>query len=850
MLSERKKLLALLSKRRELEQVLEHYNNNGNNSNNNTSAIIQAQLNEMIPSLIHFFKCTDPADLAQKYPTTAVMQAAAEKQRYFAPRKIGLNSKAAQVYEQIRDNGTDAEYLEFVRMTKTTFLSVVASVLKQNPIFKQTRGLEPIEKQLAITLWRMGHHGKDAGIGDASRIFGLSEGSIMKCTQRCMEALKGIAVDVVRWPSQGEKRAIKNRIRELGKRPSIALASSNTSDDPLLEDEPIDDAIGILINMKVVLHTRPLITNRDEFMFPVPPRFLDAAAEWFASSGKTHCGQELAVLGIDYPASTCSTPTPATGPRPRKRRKASSRADLQETSQGSTGKDKDAEVDHYAESDALKRNPCNNQISLSGGDVQDSRSDQTTPISTTSTPSTSAATTTMSETTPITGQSETLVDKDAARATSATIDPAEDETQSDPAVIDTPTGVSKIKTGGYVRRDYGYNVLMVCDSTTRVRLVETMKPASWSDQQSLESSPLLNTTTSYFDDGEYLVADGTFTLGDTILPATPVSAPSGSISCSASATPGATTITTATGGDNVIRIKMEDEDMSELDTAEIEEMEAHKRLYESLARIHKRAQDCERILKARFPSLLGVRVQVKDDQVGHDNVRSWIMACATIHNLVLADDTSFNPEWMRQLDHWEKVYDAHQELVARYLWRINNKPRRIPSKKSDPNDPARRSEDPSLGDLNDAEPEPEPEGEREGESQGEGEAEVEGESEGERDDEAEAAPESGSEMDIEGNTSVRAGSSPSAIPAKDSDPPTSTDGPSPLVNGDEIAETGAFQQHRAKRNTLTLRQEHLQEIRERMKLQHRHINYHHQPSTSSPGDCQDRGGHALDMLLN
>ncbi|KAH7041628.1 hypothetical protein BKA57DRAFT_383241, partial [Linnemannia elongata] len=97
-----------------------------------------------------------------------------------------------------------------VRMTKSAFISIVSSVLKQNPLYKnQSNGQEIIEKQMAVTLWRMGHHGKDAGIGDASKIFGLSEGSIMKCTQRCMEALNGIAIDVVRWPSRGEKRTIK-----------------------------------------------------------------------------------------------------------------------------------------------------------------------------------------------------------------------------------------------------------------------------------------------------------------------------------------------------------------------------------------------------------------------------------------------------------------------------------------------------------------------------------------------------------------------------------------------------------------------------------------------------------------
>ncbi|KAF9911838.1 hypothetical protein EC991_002141 [Linnemannia zychae] len=861
MLSERKKLLALLSKRRELEQVLEYHSNNGNSSsnssssNNDTSATIQAQLNEMIPSLIHFFKCTDPVDLSQKYPTTAAMQAAAEKQRYFAPRKSGLNSKAAQVYEQIRDNGTDAEYLEFVRMTKATFMSIVASVLKQNPIFKQTRGLEPIEKQLAITLWRLGHHGKDAGIGDASRIFGLSEGSIMKCTQRCMEALNGIAVDVVRWPSQGEKRAIKNRIKELGKQPSTALASSTMSDDQLPEDESIDDAIGILVNMKVVLNMRPLIANRDEFMFPVAPRFLDAAAEWFASAGKTNCGQDLTVLELDQLTSTSSTPTSAAGPKRRKRRKASRTADSQETRQDSTSKVNGAEVDHGSESDALKRKPCNNLVSPSGSDIQqDSTSDPVTPISTTSTPSTSSAITTIAETALMSCRTGAMIDEDAAGVTTMAIDPAEDETPSDQALTDTPTGVMKMKSGGYVRRDYGYNVLIVCDSTTRVRLVETLAPASWSDQKSLESSLIHTSSTSYFDEGEYLVADGTFTLDDTILPATPVSELSGSILRSASAIPEATTIAQAVGGSDEIRIKMEDVDMYELD----EEMMAKKRLYESLAKIHKRAQDCERMLKARFPSLLGVRVQVKGDQAGHDNVRSWIMACATIHNLVLADDSSFNPDWESQLDRWEELYEAHQGLVARYLWRVNNKPRRSHSKKSNANDPTRGSEDPSLGDMNDAEPE------TEGEGEGEGESELEGYSE------AEAAPDT--RMNTEEHTSVHARSSPPTNSAEDSNAPALVDHPSlsPLAPRDGPAESGPFQlsfmqgeanivkelsrlsdsMEESIEDTSTLQQEHQQQAQEQIEFQHQHTSNHDLPSASSSGECQDRRSHSLNMLLN
>ncbi|OAQ31893.1 hypothetical protein K457DRAFT_135673 [Linnemannia elongata AG-77] len=829
MLSERKKLLALLSKRQQLEQEYKQTH----------SSSIQSQLDNMVPALVNFFKCTDPADLANKYPTTADMQAAADKQRYFASRKLNVNPRAAQVYEQLRQNGTDADYLEFVRMTKSAFISIVSSVLKQNPLYKnQSNGQEIIEKQMAVTLWRMGHHGKDAGIGDASKIFGLSEGSIMKCTQRCMEALNGIAIDVVRWPSRGEKRTIKNRIKELAKQPVVSSNVTDYSNVGAPEDEPIDGAIGVLTSMKIVLHSRPIMTNPDDYLVPVPPRLLHAAAEWFAASGKkrwaSHPIAESSLLAghdspdqdSDLPSTTSAATTSAAAvaaTKLKKRRKTTTKkTTTKRSSKRADPNDKDREVDPDTETGNDNRKRHKGRKSQTAEDThQVSLTHSTTPMSENSSPTATLC------------PSGTAVDNDTAEA-NATNDPAETETPDDPAAIDTPADISVIKPGAYVRRDYGYNVLMVCDSTTRIRLVEKMTPASWTDQQSLESSTIHNSD-AYFDEGEYLVSDGTFTLGDTILPVTPVNSPDATLS-----TPAPTA-----DGDFEIGIKHEDVDvdMRDFEDADMEEVEAQKRLYESLARIHKRARDCERMLKARFPSLLGVRVQIKDDQVGHDNVMSWIMACATIHNLVLADDTSFDPEWETQLDHWEKLFQAHQEHLARYIWKANHKRHRRPARKSALNNAVSGSEDPLSGDMNDAE--------------------------------------------AEDNNSVRAGSNLSTAhistisPQPPSNPqsPASTDHHSlpPLVYGDELArefnsrlaETGSFSQNQAlgeaditetlnrlsesikastqaKVDTQILHQEHQQQLQEQLELQqqqhHQEASVHIHPSTS-----KDINGHSSTM---
>ncbi|KAG9064781.1 hypothetical protein KI688_003040 [Linnemannia hyalina] len=840
MLSERKKLLALLSKRQQLEQEYEQTH----------SSSIQSQLDNMVPALVNFFKCTDPADLVKKYPATADMQAAADKQRYFASRKINVNPRAAQVYEQLRQNGTDADYLEFVRMTKTAFISIVSSVLKQNPLYKsQSNGQETIEKQMAVTLWRMGHHGKDAGIGDASKIFGLSEGSIMKCTQRCMEALNGIAIDVVRWPSQGEKRTIKNRIKELAKQPMVISNGNDYNNAGAPEDEPIDDAIGVLTSMKVVLHSRPIMTNPDEYLVPVPPRLLHAAAEWFAASGKKHwtsipiaessllVGHDWADQDFDHPSTTSTTPTApvaVTKPKKRGRMTTKGKRTTKRSSKQADPNDKNREVGPDTETGNNNRKRRKGRKSRTAEVTQQvplTRS--TTPVSENSTPSTSSLTataaTTMSTSTPTICPSGTALDNGGAEV-NATDDPADTGTPTDTAVINTPTDISGIKSGGYVRRDYGYNVLMVCDSTTRIRLVEKMTPASWTDQQSLESSTIHNGDT-YFDEGEYLVSDGTFSLGDTILPVMPVISP-----CATSAPPAPTA-----DGDFQIGIKQEDivVDVRDFEDADMEEVEAQKRLYESLARIHKRARDCERMLKARFPSLLGVRVQIKDDQVGHDNVKSWIMACATIHNLVLADDTSFNPEWETQLDRWEELFHAHQEHQARYIWKANHKPHRKPARKLDLNNTISGSEDPLSGDMNDTE--------------------------------------------AEDSNSVRAGSNLSTVQystmsPQPAQPPASTDHPSlpPLVYGDELArefnsrlvEAGSFPQNQAlgeadftetlnrlsesikaftqtKVDTQTLHQEHQQQLQEHMEHQQQH---HQEPSGHiHPSTSMDIEGHSSTM---
>ncbi|KAF9372296.1 hypothetical protein BGX21_004836, partial [Mortierella sp. AD011] len=606
MVSERKKLLAILERRQKLE---DEYNATHNQA-------IKAEMDSFNPDLMRYFRITTLQGLQSLYPKTSDMRAAAEKQRYFAPRKTP-QQRTGEIYEDLRRAGTDVDYLEFVRVSKSVFLSIVSSVLSQHQVFKNhsNNGQETVEKQLAITLWRLGHHGKDAGIGEASKIFGLSEGTIMKCTQRCMEALRDISLDIISWPAKGEKQTIKSRIRDLANSGSYHSSLSSTSmstststslglDYERIANGTISDAVGILSTMHVFLVSRPLLSETEEYLVPLPPSALNAVA---SLSSQDYYSKKKAASKKQI--SEEQEPTTSTSRSTNKRAKVSKQGAIVSNLANDMMEDSFVSVPHRTGKRGRPRK--NAQLAKS------------TP----------------------------LRSDDPILAPSGPLTTEKKVTRARPA--------SFVKSA-YLKRDYGYNILLVCDSTTRIRFADVVRPAGWPSQQVFTSSQLSLESETLFEDKDYLVADSGLFPGPHVVPMFPESQleeEESSILAAAS-----------TSTKSRSRIQVVDPRRAEL--------EHKKRLNESLKAVQKRAKDCQRKLKARFPSLLGMRVQLKNDPASQENARNWILACMTVHNLVLGDDASYNQAWEDQLEEMEAQVLKQQEQQARLIWKLEHHPPR------------------------------------------------------------------------------------------------------------------------------------------------------------------------------
>ena len=56
----------------------------------------------------------------------------------------------------------------------------------------------PVEIQLAVTLYRMGRYGNGASVMDVANWAGVSEGSVLNYTKRCLKAIESLQQTFVR----------------------------------------------------------------------------------------------------------------------------------------------------------------------------------------------------------------------------------------------------------------------------------------------------------------------------------------------------------------------------------------------------------------------------------------------------------------------------------------------------------------------------------------------------------------------------------------------------------------------------------------------------------------------------
>ncbi|KAF9585736.1 hypothetical protein BGW38_000998 [Lunasporangiospora selenospora] len=625
-ISERKRALALLDQRQRLEDEYAATKNE----------CIQAELDTLNLSLLKYFNAETVSALLESYPTTKDMKAVAEKQRYFAPRYVAVR-RTGHAYDSIRQRGSDAEFLEFMRISRSVFDSIVSSVLSQQHVFhnKSNNGQVPVDKQVAVTLWRMGHQGIEAGVGNVGTLFGLSEGTVMKSTQRCLAALAEISTDVIYWPSHGEKMTIKDRIRNLAIRGanagSFALSSpgyphqlniphrnycnntnTNSTKPSKAIQQPSDmtDAVGILSVMKVILFSRPTVSNCDDYLIPLPD------LPPIPPSLPTPLPPTPAVPtiddGIGDSDSTLSAIVEPASVTKKRRRVSKIGA---ETLTG-----KDAGEGYTPTLSSQEPRPRTGNIPRKGKGL--STKAQQAPLDT---------------------------HFDVLTTAEEPIVQAGSQSQTTDSIPRSGKWVNRHK-GLYLKRNYGFNVLLVSDSITRIRFADATRGGSMTDLEVYEESKLFKESEKYFANGESVIAAAGCAIGagDNVISsfdgtngADQTDAGQSNVSTNCESTE-------KTNGDDTVQGQSPQTPSSSPPLAEI------------LEPINTRAMDCQKMLLARFPSLLELRLQLKDE-ASQEFARAWVMACIFIHNLVLGDDMCYDPIWEPQL---EKIKD--QLLKAQY----------------------------------------------------------------------------------------------------------------------------------------------------------------------------------------
>lgn len=106
-----------------------------------------------------------------------------------------------------------ADYQRFINMLRVSpqVFEALLHLIENHNVFQNNSNNSqlPVEKQLAITLYRMGRFGNGASLEDVARISGSSEGTVVNYTNRCFKAIEDLHDLFVRPLTAAEKEEEK-----------------------------------------------------------------------------------------------------------------------------------------------------------------------------------------------------------------------------------------------------------------------------------------------------------------------------------------------------------------------------------------------------------------------------------------------------------------------------------------------------------------------------------------------------------------------------------------------------------------------------------------------------------------
>ncbi|GAU97259.1 hypothetical protein RvY_08586 [Ramazzottius varieornatus] len=111
--------------------------------------------------------------------------------------------KSKHFVEYLLPAPDDGRFKEDVRMSRESFEMVLSKIVghKAFNLHGKTPQADP-RLQLMICAYRFGSSESSASVGKIARFFGVSEGFVLLCTTRCIEALLSVGGSVVSRPDK------------------------------------------------------------------------------------------------------------------------------------------------------------------------------------------------------------------------------------------------------------------------------------------------------------------------------------------------------------------------------------------------------------------------------------------------------------------------------------------------------------------------------------------------------------------------------------------------------------------------------------------------------------------------
>ena len=113
--------------------------------------------------------------------------------------------KSQDFYLKILPILDDDRFKQEIRMSRESFNNILTQTSK-DPVFanKSTAVQADVKLQFMICAYRFGSSGSSAAVGKIARHFGVSEGFVVKSTDRCIEAPLNREKIEVTWPDDKE----------------------------------------------------------------------------------------------------------------------------------------------------------------------------------------------------------------------------------------------------------------------------------------------------------------------------------------------------------------------------------------------------------------------------------------------------------------------------------------------------------------------------------------------------------------------------------------------------------------------------------------------------------------------